>query len=316
MDCQGDDLMAQFRVEADHNDIRVGFAQPTPAAPAQLGPGAAESAADGDGSGDGISEFYKIFAAVQKAIEELKVMTGALEKKYNDLELCTDTKTRYPQLLQEVSAQRKAIYEKSKEGKAGLDSMAKITEAARQTQSERPTELRMQQNQYMLAANSYRDALQAFQRVDAEGEKNRQKTGKRRQELRDEVAGPADGPGGGQMQQQRQQQRFSAAAGQTAQVYADWVVGDREAMHKLEQEMQELHQIFQDMAVLVDEQGDLINDVRHNVDTAIDYVVKGRSELKAARAYTRRTTRRKCYLLVCVVIAIGIGVVVMGSFLA
>ncbi|KTG32921.1 hypothetical protein cypCar_00011376, partial [Cyprinus carpio] len=62
---------------------------------------------------------------------------------------------------------------------------------------------------------------------------------------------------------------------------------------KLENSIRELHDMFMDMAMLVESQGELINNIEKNVCSAQDYVEKAKEETKAAVKVqkTSRTVR-------------------------
>ncbi|XP_035241233.1 syntaxin-1A isoform X1 [Anguilla anguilla] len=60
---------------------------------------------------------------------------------------------------------------------------------------------------------------------------------------------------------------------------------------KLENSIRELHDMFMDMAMLVESQGDLVNNIEKNVRSAEEYVEKAKEETKAAIS-VRRVSRR------------------------
>ena len=60
---------------------------------------------------------------------------------------------------------------------------------------------------------------------------------------------------------------------------------------RIEASMRELHQIFAEMAVLVEEQGELMDDIMANVSKSVDYVQKGREELHQAKVNTKQGVR-------------------------
>ncbi|UYV63527.1 hypothetical protein LAZ67_2004517 [Cordylochernes scorpioides] len=64
-------------------------------------------------------------------------------------------------------------------------------------------------------------------------------------------------------------------------------LADIEARHeditKLEKSIRELHEMFVDLALLVENQGELINNIARNVSTTVDYTVKGKEDIVKAR---------------------------------
>lgn len=84
---------------------------------------------------------------------------------------------------------------------------------------------------------------------------------------------------------------------------------------KLENSIRELHDMFMDMAMLVESQGELINNIEKNVCSAQEYVEKAKEQTKAA-VKVRKTSRTKliligscvsvCLLILIISLAIGL----------
>jgi t-SNARE complex subunit (syntaxin) len=72
---------------------------------------------------------------------------------------------------------------------------------------------------------------------------------------------------------------------------------------KLEKSILELHQLFLDMAVLVDAQGDMINQIENYVQSAADHTNKGVEEMKKA-VKLQKASRRKLFCILCMIIGI------------
>ncbi|XP_050985815.1 syntaxin-1A isoform X3 [Labeo rohita] len=84
---------------------------------------------------------------------------------------------------------------------------------------------------------------------------------------------------------------------------------------KLENSIRELHDMFMDMAMLVESQGELINNIEKNVCSAQEYVEKAKEDTKAA-IKVQKTSRTKliliggcvsvCLLILILALAIGL----------
>ncbi|CAH8545597.1 unnamed protein product [Heterobilharzia americana] len=93
-------------------------------------------------------------------------------------------------------------------------------------------------------------------------------------------------------------------------------LADIEARHedimKLEKSIRELHDLFVDMAALVETQGELIDRIDVNVKQTQDYVAEARQETKKAVVYKKKS-RKKKYIIIgvcCGVLAIIIIIIV------
>ncbi|XP_029194330.1 syntaxin-1A-like isoform X2 [Acropora millepora] len=72
-------------------------------------------------------------------------------------------------------------------------------------------------------------------------------------------------------------------------------LGDIEARHRdiinLEKSIQELHEMFLDMAMLVESQGEMIDRIEYNVEQAVDFVQSAKSDTKKAVKYQSKARR-------------------------
>ncbi|KAL4198385.1 hypothetical protein AMTRI_Chr03g45590 [Amborella trichopoda] len=68
-----------------------------------------------------------------------------------------------------------------------------------------------------------------------------------------------------------------------------------DAAKEIERSLLELHQVFLDMAVMVEAQGEKMDDIEHHVMNAATYVKDGTKNLKAAKEYQRSSRRWMCF---------------------
>mmetsp|Transcript_30192 Transcript_30192/g.97156 ORF Transcript_30192/g.97156 Transcript_30192/m.97156 type:complete len:161 (+) Transcript_30192:969-1451(+) len=83
---------------------------------------------------------------------------------------------------------------------------------------------------------------------------------------------------------------------------------------RLEQSIVELHQLFVDMAVLVETQGEMLDQIEYSVQQAHQYVDRGVKQLEKAKESQKKSRKRMCCLLCCfiIILFIVIGVVFGG----
>ena len=67
-----------------------------------------------------------------------------------------------------------------------------------------------------------------------------------------------------------------------------------DAVRELERKLLELHQIFLDMSVLVEAQGEMLDNIETQVSKSVDYVHRGNVALVAARRYQRSSRKWMC----------------------
>ncbi|KAK9800794.1 hypothetical protein WJX73_004427 [Symbiochloris irregularis] len=83
-----------------------------------------------------------------------------------------------------------------------------------------------------------------------------------------------------------------------------------DAVQELERSLMDLHQIFLDLAVLVEAQGEQLDNIEANVAKSVDFVQKGTTMLIDAKRYQKKTRKLMCCALITMLIIIAIIVVV------
>ncbi|KAG0467069.1 hypothetical protein HPP92_018649 [Vanilla planifolia] len=78
----------------------------------------------------------------------------------------------------------------------------------------------------------------------------------------------------------------------------------RGAVEELERSLLELHQVFLDMAVLVEEQGHQVDDIESQVGRARSYIDRGVKQLGVARRHQKNTRKWTCFALILLLIII------------
>uniref|UniRef100_A0A023F512 Putative snare protein syntaxin 1 n=1 Tax=Triatoma infestans TaxID=30076 RepID=A0A023F512_TRIIF len=97
---------------------------------------------------------------------------------------------------------------------------------------------------------------------------------------------------------------------------AKQTLADIEARHadiiKLENSIRELHDMFMDMAMLVESQGELVDSIEHNVNNAVESTLAARADLHIAEDYSHKVRKKKIYIIICLIITILILVIVLS----
>jgi len=97
-------------------------------------------------------------------------------------------------------------------------------------------------------------------------------------------------------------------------------LADIEARHadimKLENSIRELHDMFMDMAMLVENQGEMIDRIEYNVEHAVDYVQTATQDTKKALKYQSKARRKKILIIICLTITLVIIIcIILGTVL-
>jgi len=98
---------------------------------------------------------------------------------------------------------------------------------------------------------------------------------------------------------------------------AKQTLADIEARHadiiKLESSIKELHDMFIDMAMLVESQGEMIDRIEYHVEHAVDYVQTATQDTKKALKYQSKARRKKLILIGVLSLVLLIVVIIIAT---
>ncbi|KAL8104983.1 syntaxin-related protein KNOLLE-like [Apium graveolens] len=86
-----------------------------------------------------------------------------------------------------------------------------------------------------------------------------------------------------------------------------------DAAKEIEKSLLELHQVFLDMAVMVEAQGEQMDDIEHHVMNAAQYVSDGSKNLKTAKVYQKSSRRCMCIGIILLLILILVIVIPIAT---
>ena len=91
-------------------------------------------------------------------------------------------------------------------------------------------------------------------------------------------------------------------------------IQDRHDVAKeIEKSLLELHQVFLDMAVMVEAQGEQMDDIEHHVLNASHYVKDATKELQTANKYKRNSRKWMCIGLILLLLIILVVVIPIAT---
>eukprot|EP01113_Clastostelium_recurvatum_P003671 TRINITY_DN11605_c0_g1_i1.p1 TRINITY_DN11605_c0_g1~~TRINITY_DN11605_c0_g1_i1.p1 ORF type:complete len:317 (-),score=98.29 TRINITY_DN11605_c0_g1_i1:33-983(-) len=88
---------------------------------------------------------------------------------------------------------------------------------------------------------------------------------------------------------------------------AEYIKERQRDIIRLEKSIHELHQLFMDMSVLVDSQGELINQIEYNVTASEVYIEQGNQQLEGA---LRRKRRHRKMMIALVILLLFLGAII------
>ncbi|XP_072533058.1 syntaxin-7 isoform X2 [Salminus brasiliensis] len=178
------------------------------------------------------------------------------------------------------------------------------------------TDQRQRKIQRERLVNDFSNALAIFQKAQRKAaEKEKEFVARVRASSR-VSGGFADDTFGGspspfESENQNQQQSF-----ETGITEEDLhLIQEREtSIRQLESDITDINEIFKDLAVMVHEQGDMIDSIEANVESAEVNVQSATQQLSRAAVYQQKSRKKICILIVVlVVVAVIVGLIIWGS---
>lgn len=90
------------------------------------------------------------------------------------------------------------------------------------------------------------------------------------------------------------------------------IEGRHKDIVRLESSIKELHDVFMDIAMLVENQGEMLDTIELNVTHTVDHVEKARDETKRAVKYQGQARKKVIIIIVIVVVLLGILALIIG----
>ncbi|KAL1562387.1 syntaxin-132-like isoform X1 [Salvia divinorum] len=79
-----------------------------------------------------------------------------------------------------------------------------------------------------------------------------------------------------------------------------------DAVKEIEKKLLDLHQIYLDMAVLVEAQGDILDNIESQVTNAVDHVQSGTTVLQNARRLQKSSRKCMCFAIILLLVIVAI----------
>jgi len=287
---------AQEEVSTD--DIELGLRGKD----AQKGKGAAASA-EPEGESEFMTAFFQDVGSIKSMMSNIRRNVKLIEEKYvqslNSISIDQGSKSgnEIQKLIDETNKYITDIRNKLDEmKKQNTQSKDKIT----------PTELRIRTNMQGTLTQKFLELAQEYQEVQTNYKNKYQEKIERQYKIAKPDATP-------------EEIEEAIESGDSSKVFANQILDSHlhqqaknalayiEARHqdikRIESSIQQLHQLFVDMAVLVDAQGEMLNQIEFNVSQSVVYTAKGVEELKSA-VKLQKKSRKKMYIIIVIIVII------------
>jgi len=82
----------------------------------------------------------------------------------------------------------------------------------------------------------------------------------------------------------------------------NYVISKHKEILKIEQSLIQLHQLFVDMSVLVQEQSEIVANIEHNVQSAQEHTGEALKELRTANKYHKKARKKMIIIIIIIVV--------------
>lgn len=248
---------------------------------------------------------FRIVATVQAGNREIQAKTGELRLRAAEYMKCFNPdETADTEAIQGIMD---SVTQTSKRVKVQLDSLQAETKkmsATPERAQENAATVKIHENQHQHLTRSFLQAMSEYKMVVSENEKMLKQQTARRIKLK---YTNADGTTisdaqATEMAEQVLEMGVQDAVLQQAQDTLAQILETRDDLIKMERSMRELHQLFNDLAILVNEQTELMDQIYANVQHSVEYVEKGREELGKAKKYAKKSRKKMLWVIVFIAI--------------
>ncbi|CZS90499.1 related to syntaxin 12 [Rhynchosporium agropyri] len=244
-------------------------------------------------------EFQKLS---QDLMTKLFTLTGNISRLSNEVNLLgtkRDTE-RVRERVHDLLEETKETFKEVGEGVKTIQSWEDVSPSQKYTQQK--------------LAREFQNNLSEFQSVQRQAlEKQRSTATAARTALEDGQSPSAEGVQQFEQQQQQSQQELRLAS-QDEVDFQDSLIVEREAeIRNIEQGVTELNELFRDVAHIVNEQGELLDNIHENVENTRADTRGADLELRGAARYQRNARSKACCLLL--ILAVILTIVILAATL-
>lgn len=236
-----------------------------------------------------MKEFFLEIEEIQEYIDKIKSSVKEVEKRHDDIKFA-DPKAE-KKIREELDELMDTIRKSASKARTKLKSVEQNVEKG--DSNDTSAKFRMKGTQLNSLSRQFVEIMEDYNRVQKEYKKNCEDRVRKQLEITGEVVTD-------------EQIEEMLETGNTA-VFTQGLVmetkkaqetlADIEARHadilKLEKNIRELHEMFMDMSMLIESQGEIMDRIEYNVKNTVDYAEKAKEQLHQAQELQKKSRRLK-----------------------
>lgn len=272
---------------------------------------AAYAAIDMEDNSRFMSDFFAHIDLIRTDIDKISEYVDEVKRLHSTILAAPQAEDRTKEELEEKMADIKKLANNIRQK---LKKMEQEMEQAQTSSTKTQAQIRIEKSQLFVLTQKFRDVMNDYNQVQLG---YRQKC-KERIQRQLEITGRSvtEGEVEEMLESGNPSVFTQGIMVETAQ--AKQSLADIEARHgdimKLEKSIKELHDMFIDMAALVQTQGEMIDRIEYNVVQSENFVKAASTDTKKAVKFQSAARRKKILLIICAIVLIAIIALVLGIY--
>eukprot|EP00056_Hartaetosiga_gracilis_P016446 m.5039 g.5039 ORF g.5039 m.5039 type:complete len:306 (+) comp4105_c0_seq1:176-1093(+) len=252
-----------------------------------------------------MKDFFDKINKIRETVNIIEEKIDIVASKHTEL-LMEPNSSKGAVINQHLHAQMNAIQDLSKGVKTSLKRIEKENKDAQKSgmfnDGTMSTELRIRQMQHASVTKKFIKVMTKYNDVQAENKKKYTEVVRRQCHVYDGDMSEDD------IQKVIEEGTTGLFTGRVedAENSLNKIKDRHDDLVALEASLNELHEMFMDMAILVSEQGEMIDKIEHMVDQSHDYVREGVKQVKKAHQIQKKVRHKKicCLFWLCLLIVL------------
>ncbi|XP_016839192.1 syntaxin-1A isoform X1 [Nasonia vitripennis] len=263
------------------------------------------------GADDFMTEFFAEVEEIREMIDKIQTNVEEVKKKHSAILSAPQTDEKVKMELEDLMADIKRTANKVR---AKLKLIEQNIEAEEQT-GKSSADLRIRKTQHSTLSRKFVEVMTEYNRTQTDYRERCKGRIQRQLEITGRTTTNEELE---EMLEQGNPAVFTQGIIMETQ-QAKQTLADIEARHadiiKLENSIRELHDMFMDMAMLVESQGEMIDRIEYHVEHAVDYVQTATQDTKKALKYQSKARRKMILIMICLAILLVVIICILASFL-
>ncbi|GAV01090.1 hypothetical protein RvY_11857-1 [Ramazzottius varieornatus] len=251
-----------------------------------------------ENQGGYMDEFFKQVEDIRTAIEKVEADVESVKQKHSIILSAPTTDDRDKEELEQLMAN---IKKTANTARGKLKTIEQQIEAEEQA-NKASADLRIRKTQHATLSRKFVEVMTEYNRTQTDYRERCKGRIKRQLEITGRATTNEKLE---EMLETNNPQIFTQGIITDSQ-QAKQTLADIEARHediiKLESSIKELKEMFCDMAMLVESQGELIDRVEYNVQQSVDYIETAKQDTKKAVKYQSQARRKKLFLIILLIV--------------